>query len=113
MLHAQDNNEPKLDEVIVTAQKRSQRLQDVPIAISAISGSQLESRNIGSIADIANWCWVRIHRWSGVNIDGLSALPAWIDRLAARPACQRGIAIPQPMPMDDSTVNLGQQLVQR
>ena len=66
-----------------------------------------------SIADIANWCWVRIHRWSGVNIDGLSALPAWIDRLAARPACQRGIAIPQPMPMDDSTVNLGQQLVQR
>ena len=66
-----------------------------------------------SIADIANWCWVRIHRWSGVSIEGLSALPAWIDRLAARPACQRGIAIPQPMPMDDSTVNLGQQLVQR
>jgi iron complex outermembrane receptor protein len=54
MLHAQDSNEPKLDEVMVTAQKRSQRLQDVPIAISAISGSQLESRNIGSIADIAS-----------------------------------------------------------
>ena len=38
MLHAQDSNEPKLDEVMVTAQKRAQRLQDVPIAISAISG---------------------------------------------------------------------------
>ena len=66
-----------------------------------------------SIADIAHWCWVRIHRWSGVNVDGLTALTAWIDRLAARPACQRGIALPQPMPMDASTVNLGQQLVQR
>ena len=54
MVHAQDTAEPKLDEVMVTAQKRSQRLQDVPIAISAISGSQLESRNIGSIADIAS-----------------------------------------------------------
>lgn len=66
-----------------------------------------------SIADIAHWCWVRIHRWSGVDADGLTALNAWLDRLSARPACQRGIAIPQPMPMDASTVNLGQQLVQR
>ena len=24
-----------------------------------------------SIADIANWCWVRTHKWSGVAIDGL------------------------------------------
>jgi glutathione S-transferase len=24
-----------------------------------------------SIADIANWCWVRTHNWSGVSIDGL------------------------------------------
>ena len=66
-----------------------------------------------SIADIANWCWVRIHRWSGVNIEGLDALQAWLVRLEARPACQRGIVIPNPMAMDDATVNLGQSLVQR
>jgi glutathione S-transferase len=66
-----------------------------------------------SIADIANWCWVRIHRWSGVNIEGLDALQAWLARLEARPACQRGIVIPNPMAMDDATVNLGQSLVQR
>ncbi len=23
-----------------------------------------------SIADIANWCWVRTHSWSGVSLDG-------------------------------------------
>lgn len=41
-------------EVLVTAQKRTERLQDVPIAISAVSGSQLESRGIGSLADLGS-----------------------------------------------------------
>jgi len=47
-----------------------------------------------SIADIANWCWVRIHFWGGSSIAGLEHLGAWIERLEARPACQRGIAVP-------------------
>jgi iron complex outermembrane receptor protein len=51
---AQDASDAKVDEVLVTAQKRSQRLQDVPIAISTLSGSQLENRNIGSIADLGS-----------------------------------------------------------
>ena len=48
-----------------------------------------------SIADIANWCWVRIHFWGGSRIDGLPNLNAWLERLEVRPACQRGIAIPK------------------
>ena len=47
-----------------------------------------------SIADIANWCWARTHKWSGVEVDGLGNLQAWMDRLAARPACQKGTKIP-------------------
>ena len=47
-----------------------------------------------SIADIANWAWVRTHDWSGVSIDGLPNLARWMDTLAARPACQRGIERP-------------------
>ncbi len=47
-----------------------------------------------SIADIANWCWVRTHKWSGVEVDGLPNLQAWMDRLAARPACQKGTKVP-------------------
>jgi len=47
-----------------------------------------------SIADIANWCWVRTHEWSGVSVDGLGGLTRWMDTMAARPACQRGINVP-------------------
>lgn len=47
-----------------------------------------------SIADIANWAWVRTHKWSGVGLDGLSHLQRWVESLAARPACQRGIDVP-------------------
>jgi len=47
-----------------------------------------------SIADIANWAWVRTHDWTGVPIDGFAHLSRWAEQLAARPACQRGIEIP-------------------
>ena len=35
-----------LDEIVVTAQKREQNLQDVPAAVSAVSSEQLEARNV-------------------------------------------------------------------
>ena len=47
-----------------------------------------------SIADIATWPWVRIHAWAGVDIDDLPHLNRWVEALAARPACQRGVAVP-------------------
>lgn len=47
-----------------------------------------------SIADIANWAWVRTHRWSGVAIDDLPNLKRWRDQIRARPAVQRGIERP-------------------
>lgn len=47
-----------------------------------------------SIADIANWCWARSHAWSGVSIDGLDNLQRWIDQLAQRPACKKGVSVP-------------------
>lgn len=48
-----------------------------------------------SIADIANWCWVRTHAWSGVELDGLDHLRRWNDAIAARPAAQRGVQVPE------------------
>ncbi|WP_419814609.1 glutathione S-transferase family protein [Glacieibacterium sp.] len=48
-----------------------------------------------SIADIANWCWTRTASWSGVAVDGLPNLARWNDAIAARPAAQRGIVVPE------------------
>jgi glutathione S-transferase/GST-like protein len=55
-----------------------------------------------SIADIANWAWVRTHKWSGVAIEGLPNLERWVAQLAARPACRRGIEVPpRPVRIED------------
>ena len=48
-----------------------------------------------SIADIANWTWVRIYFWSGVNIEGLDNLVRWMKQMEERPACKKGIEIPK------------------
>lgn len=50
-----------------------------------------------SIADIANWSWVSIHFWAGVEIEDLPNVKAWIERIRARPAVQRGIVVPEPI----------------
>ena len=48
-----------------------------------------------SIADIATWPWVRLHYWAGVEIDDLPHLKRWVAVMEARPACQRGILVPE------------------
>lgn len=42
-----------LDEIVVTAQKREQNLQDVPIAISAIGAEKLEQLNVRDTRDLS------------------------------------------------------------
>jgi glutathione S-transferase len=54
-----------------------------------------------SIADIANWSWVRGHKWSGVAIDGLENLRRWLDVIAARPAVNRGKDVPEPTDLEE------------
>lgn len=73
-------------------QNESRRLFEV------LDGRLGESEWLGgadySIADISNWCWVRIHDWSGVSVDGLEHLQRWMAAIEARPAAQRGIKVP-------------------
>ncbi len=66
-----------------------------------------------SIADIANWAWVRTHEWSGVSIDGLSHLQRWHEAMSSRPACQRGVEVPErreDIPHED-LIKSGQSMV--
>lgn len=55
-----------------------------------------------SIADIANWSWVFIHEWSGIDVTGLDHLQRWLQQVGARPAVTRGCAVPKPV--DPETV---------
>jgi len=47
-----------------------------------------------SIADIANYSWVRSHKWARVDVEGLPHLQRWMAGLAARPGIQRGCEVP-------------------
>lgn len=48
-----------------------------------------------SIADMAMWPWVAAHYFCNVNMEGLDAVKAWLDRVESRPAVQRGSVIPK------------------
>jgi iron complex outermembrane receptor protein len=54
-LHAQaatDQPEAGLAEVVVTAQKRSENIQNVPISVSAVGAATLENAHITNVADL-------------------------------------------------------------
>jgi glutathione S-transferase len=60
-----------------------------------------------SIADIANFCWARGYAWSGIEIDGLDHLQRWIDVIDARPAVEKGLAVPpRDIPRDNVDANV-------
>lgn len=83
----------KLPAAIDRYQKESRRLFEV------LDGRLADHAYLAgaySIADIATFPWVRTHAWSGVAIDGLPHLARWLGDIAARPAVQRGLAVPTP-----------------
>jgi outer membrane receptor protein involved in Fe transport len=43
-----------LQEVVISAEKRSQKLIDVPMAVSVLSGNELNNDDVGSLADLAS-----------------------------------------------------------
>jgi glutathione S-transferase len=85
----------KIQPAIERYQNESRRLFEV--LDRRLAESEWLARDY-SIADIAHWCWVRTYKWSGVNIEGLPHLRRWLDAMKARPACRRGIEVPQKAP---------------
>jgi iron complex outermembrane receptor protein len=69
---AEDNASPMLEEIVVTAQKRAQSLQDVPISLVAMGRDELEIKGIDSLTDI------------GPNIPNFYVSPFNVDPTAVR-----------------------------
>jgi len=85
----------KIPSAIERYQNESRRLFEV------LNGRLSESEWLAddySIADIANWSWVRTHKWSGVSVEGLEHIQRWMDAMRERPACQRGVEVPFKLP---------------
>ncbi len=81
----------KIQPVIDRYQHESRRLFEV------LNGRLAESEFLAgdySIADIANFCWVRTHPWSGVSVDGLDHLQRWLNVIQERPGAQKGVNVP-------------------
>jgi len=48
-----DKAKPQLDEIVVTAQKRAESIQDVPISVSAIGAETIQDSNMEGLDDLA------------------------------------------------------------
>jgi len=64
-----------------------------------------------SIADIACWPWVMQHDWAGLDISEMVHLRRWMAEIGARPAVQRGAAVPVAQASPD--VETGKLIVTR
>jgi len=65
-----------VEDIVVTAQRREERLQDVPIAITAFSAAELERRNISSALDLVQY----VPNFIGHNNTGLATANAYFIR---------------------------------
>jgi GST-like protein len=47
-----------------------------------------------SIADMAIYPWVARHEWHRVDLSAFPNVKRWYDKVGARPAVQKGMAVP-------------------
>ncbi len=50
----EEEKKPEFEQIMVTAQKRSENVQDVGVAISTVYGKMLEDANVNNVADLQN-----------------------------------------------------------
>jgi glutathione S-transferase len=86
----------KIPSVISRYQNEGRRLFEV--LDRRLSEAEWLAGDVFTIADIANWCWARTYRWSGISRDDLPNLKRWMDTIKERPACRRGVEVPFAMP---------------
>ena len=81
----------KLQPAIDRYQKESRRLFEV---LDYRLGQNEWLADDYSIADIANWCWVRTYKWSGVSIEGLNNLERWLNVMGGQSGMEKGLEVP-------------------
>ena len=83
-----------IEEVVVTAQFHRQRLQDTPIAITAVSGATLEARGQTSVADIGKFSPdVNLSPAGSAEGNGVSAFIRGVGQFSSNFAFEPGVGI--------------------
>ncbi len=81
-------------DIVVTAQFRNQRLQDTPLAITAVDAALLEARNQDDIADVARQApSVTLNPMGGAFGDSLGASIRGIGQFDFNPAYEPGVGL--------------------
>ncbi|KAJ1650548.1 Glutathione S-transferase 2 [Dispira simplex] len=58
-----------------------------------------------TIADIANFAWIILHKLLDINVDEFPHLKAWLERILARPAVKRGLVMPRKSELLESVLH--------
>jgi len=91
--HAQDKEAWGVEEIVVTAQKREQRLQDVPASVSALSVESLAVGRVQNVSDLdglsPNLTIQKVPAGSGVPVYSMRGVIA----SASAPGADKGVAI--------------------
>lgn len=100
--HAQDNapaaaeQQPAstVEDIVVTAQFRGQRLQDTPIAITATTGAALEAKNLQSVTDLTGIAPnVNLSAATGLNGSAVQAYIRGVGQNDSNFALEPGVGI--------------------
>jgi len=97
-------------EIVVTAQKRSEKLQNVPISISAVTAAQLSQRNIAQVSQLSQSVPALRIDYSGNTIQptirGVGSEVAGPGFISNIPIYVDGFYIPSPTASDINLVDL-------
>jgi iron complex outermembrane receptor protein len=92
-LAQEEDGEVRLEEIIVTAQKRAQRLQDVPVSVTAVPADTLVANRITTVADLG----YAVPNLQVRTVVGGSSLPSYTIRglftLGSSPGSDKGVAL--------------------
>ncbi len=100
----------KIQPAIDRYQKETRRLYEVldkQLANNEYIAGEL------SIADFANWAWIRAFFWAGIEMDGLNNLQRWLAAMEARPSCQKGVDVPTKIDLDAMLKDDGKDFVKK
>ena len=85
----------ELEEIVVTAQFREQKLQDTPLSITAVDATLLESRNQTDLSQVARQAPnVTLNAMGGAYGSSLGASIRGVGQFDFNPALEPGVGFP-------------------